>query len=374
MFLKERLFYVLAGCLLFSLLIEYPSTLILALLFSLFIYPLYRKLGIRYRKNERTLLEQSAISRLCHRIFRPYASFVLCIFSFVLAPVISLIVLVAPQIAGGLQRLKELQSLNFHLPQSWIDTWQSFTVKISAYPHLEKMLNDATANLDDLINSVFKALINKSMAFFGGTMSFCWSLLLFVFLILLFVRYARSARRICCRVLSLPMPQLRRILAALQRALQGVILGIVFVAVVQGLLCGLGFAVAGAMQPAFWGLLATFVAPIPIVGTALVWLPLTISLWFSGKTVTAVLLALYCIFVVSGIDNILRPLFLRKGINAPLPVLILTIVLGMSLYGALGLVVAPIVLALAVQLIAEADRGFSLSEWRRKAGERNPLP
>ena len=58
--------------------------------------------------------------------------------------------------------------------------------------------------------------------------------------------------------------------------------GIVFVALVRGALCGIAFAVAGINQPAFWGMLATLVAPIPAIGTALVWLPLCLSLWFSG--------------------------------------------------------------------------------------------
>ena len=78
------------------------------------------------------------------------------------------------------------------------------------------------------------------------------------------------------------------------------------------------FALLGAMDrsnpkrlgnAAFWGLLATLVAPIPVIGTAIVWVPLCLSLWFTGKGMAAVGLALWGIVVVSGVDNVLRPLF-----------------------------------------------------------------
>lgn len=63
-------------------------------------------------------------------------------------------------------------------------------------------------------------------------------------------------------------------------------------------------------------------------------------------------------FYVEGSDNILQPLFLRQGIRAPLSVLLLTIVCGITVFGPIGLIIAPVMLAIAIQLIAEADLGF----------------
>lgn len=138
-------------------------------------------------------------------------------------------------------------------------------------------------------------------------------------------------------------------------------LGIVFVALVQGALCGIGFAVAGVNQPAFWGMLATLVAPIPAFGTALVWLPLCISLWFSGKTMAAICLALWGGLFISGVDNVLRPFFLRQGINASFFVLILSILCGLSVFGGVGLIAGPVLLAIAVQAYEEGSRYSSQS-------------
>ncbi len=142
---------------------------------------------------------------------------------------------------------------------------------------------------------------------------------------------------------------------AAHKALRAIMFGIVFVALVQGALCGIAFAVAGINQPAFWGMLATLVAPIPAIGTALVWLPLCLSLWFSGHTMAAVGLGLWGTIVVAGIDNVLRPLFLKQGIKAPFFVLILAMLCGLYAFGAVGLIAGPILLALAIQSVEEGN-------------------
>ena len=129
-------------------------------------------------------------------------------------------------------------------------------------------------------------------------------------------------------------------------------------AIAQGVLCGIGFAVAGIKQPAFWGLLATVVAPIPFVGTALVWGPLCLSLWFSGATMPAVGLALWGTLAVTSVDNILRPLFLQQGINAPFFVLIVAILCGLGSFGPMGLIIGPVLLAIAMQAVEEAHQTY----------------
>lgn len=93
-----------------------------------------------------------------------------------------------------------------------------------------------------------------------------------------------------------------------------------------------------------------------MVGTALVWLPLCLSLWFTGKTMAAVGLALWGMLAVAGVDNVLRPLFLRQGINAPFFVLIIAILCGLASFGPVGLIAGPVLLAFAMQAVEEGNR------------------
>ena len=199
-------------------------------------------------------------------------------------------------------------------------------------------------------------LINRGFDLVGGTMSALWTLFLFVTLTVIFATSAQRINLVMARLFSIPVPMLKRFVLAIRRALRAILMGIVLVATMQGVLCGFGFAVAGIRQPAFWGLLATLVAPIPAVGTALVWGPLCLSLWFSGSTMSAVGLALWGSVAVAGVDNVFRPLFLRQGINAPFFVLIIAILCGLASFGPVGLIAGPILLAFALQAAEEGNR------------------
>jgi len=200
-----------------------------------------------------------------------------------------------------------------------------------------------------------RALVSGGFGFLGGTMIVFWTLFLFVTFSALGVAYAEQFRSMTLALSRLPGDMLDRFVQAIRAALRGVIMGIVLVPLAQGILCGIGFYAAGVPQPAFWGLLATFVAPIPLIGTTIVWAPLCAVLWFSDSMGAAIGLAVWGIVAVAGVDNVLRPLFLRRGINAPLFVLVLAILCGLSTFGPVGLVAGPVLVAFSFQAIREAD-------------------
>ena len=233
---------------------------------------------------------------------------------------------------------------------------QGLRSELAEYPRLEQALNDALGQVDSLIGDTMGQLINRGFDLVGGTMSALWTLFLFVTLTVIFATSAQRINLVMARLFSIPVPMLKRFVLAIRRALRAILMGIVLVATMQGVLCGFGFAVAGIRQPAFWGLLATLVAPIPAIGTALVWGPLCLSLWFSGSTMSAVGLALWGSVAVAGVDNVFRPLFLRQGINAPFFVLIIAILCGLASFGPVGLIAGPILLAFALQAVEEGNR------------------
>ena len=120
----------------------------------------------------------------------------------------------------------------------------------------------------------------------------------------------------------------------------------------------MGFAMVDISQFAFWGLLAALVAPIPVLGTALIWVPLSLQLWFSGLPMKALALVLWGVLVVSTADSILRPLFLKTGIKASYLVLILAILCGISAFGTIGIILGPVLLAFAIQAMEEGNLAY----------------
>lgn len=354
-----RILYVIVVISLYLLVWPNPVTIFLAACFSCLTIPLYRKLRKMADIWRRKLLINGAQTRLNRfllttaRIFPifTYTAVILCTF---LLPFAVIALLVSPQAVAGLARLRELKATNFQLPLHWVQYLQELRKAIHEFPAFEKALNDTINNLDSMLTDAVGMLVSRSFGFVGSTMNILWLTFLFLMLTILFTQYSKSIRIVFSRILRLPYSLLSRFTLAIHKALKGVMLGIVLVALVQGTLCGIGFAVAGVNQPAFWGMLATMVAPIPAIGTALVWGPLCISLWFTGKTMAAVGLALWGALFISSVDNLLRPFFLRQGIKAPFFVLIIVILCGLSSFGAVGLIAGPVLLAISLQAFEEA--------------------
>lgn len=359
-----RILYIIATLGWVILLWPNPVTIFMAASLSCLTLPIYRKLRLKamlWRKY--ALSPQSRWGRFCIGLSYcfPVTVYACFIIFCAVAPVALLIGLVSPQAMAGYAKFRELWVDNLRLSPRLLEYWQSFKETLAKYPTLEKIFNDSLDNMNSMFSDAISMLVSRSFGFVGTTMNLFWISFLFLTLTIIFTIHWRMIRKITCRVLHVPSNLLGRFLLAIYRALKAITLGIVLVAAVQGALCGVGFAVAGVNQPAFWGMLATIVAPIPMVGTALVWLPLCISLWFTGKTTAAICLALWGALFISGIDNVLRPFFLRQGIKAPYFVLILTILCGLNVFGAVGLIAGPVLLAVSMQAYDEANRYYGAS-------------
>ncbi|HWF13468.1 MAG TPA: AI-2E family transporter [Candidatus Acidoferrales bacterium] len=136
----------------------------------------------------------------------------------------------------------------------------------------------------------------------------------------------------------------------------------VVIAVVQGLICGVAFAIVGLGSPVFWGVVMAFLSLLPVVGAWPVWVPATIWLFSSGHAGRAVILVIICGAVGGMVDNVLRPVLLggRASLNGLL--VFISVLGGIAVFGVLGVILGPIVVATAVGIldvysgVDEADR------------------
>lgn len=132
------------------------------------------------------------------------------------------------------------------------------------------------------------------------------------------------------------------------RVLGAVMYGIILTCIVQGTLGGLGFWAVGLPSPFLFGTLMAICAPIPIIGTAIFWLPGAIYLLIQGKTVAGVILMIWGALAVSSIDNVIRPLFISGKSKLHLLVIIIGVLGGIVAFGITGVVIGPIILALFI--------------------------
>lgn len=122
-------------------------------------------------------------------------------------------------------------------------------------------------------------------------------------------------------------------------------------AAVHALLGGLGFAIMGVRAPIFWGVMMGFFSFVPIVGSALVWLPISISLMFGGHLLRGLLLMVFCAVIVGSVDNVVRPWLISGKSEMSGLVVFISVLGGISAFGLLGVVLGPIVMAAAASLL-----------------------
>ncbi len=130
-----------------------------------------------------------------------------------------------------------------------------------------------------------------------------------------------------------------------------VVRGIFIVAITQGSLAGFGFFISGTPSPTLLGLFTTFTAMIPFVGATAIWMPIAVYYLAQGSMVKGIFLFFWGAFVVSLIDNFIRPIII--GSRAKLPILFLFFGLlgGIKIYGAMGIFLGPLIVALLIAFI-----------------------
>ncbi|HEY6389616.1 MAG TPA: AI-2E family transporter [Candidatus Acidoferrum sp.] len=120
------------------------------------------------------------------------------------------------------------------------------------------------------------------------------------------------------------------------------------VAVIQGVLGGISFAITGISAPIFWGALIGFFSLVPVVGSALLWVPAALWLGFNGHWGRALLVVAICGGVSTIADNIVRPMLLRNRTRLNELLLFIGVLGGLEAFGLLGLVAGPTIVAAAM--------------------------
>jgi len=129
------------------------------------------------------------------------------------------------------------------------------------------------------------------------------------------------------------------------------LIGTGLTAAIQGTLVGIGFGVAGIPNAAFWGVVTTVFAILPVVGSGLVWGPGALALLLGHRPLAAALLALWGAVVVGNVDYVIRPMVFRRWANIHPLVTLLGALAGVPYFGILGLLLGPLGLSYFFELI-----------------------
>ena len=199
---------------------------------------------------------------------------------------------------------------------------------------LARITEELSNTFTDVLSSIFSTLLHLVVSIF---------IMVFVmYYIFLNIHYVliRSTE-------YLPFKQSNAIwlLREFEHITKAILLGQMFISGLQGMMGGVGFLIFGIPDAALWGIVMAVFSLIPIVGTALIWLPAAIYQIVQRDFYTGIGLLLWGGIVVSHIDNVVRPLIGKKMANINPIVMLLGAFAGLEFFGIIGVVLGPFLLA-----------------------------
>ncbi|MES2455062.1 MAG: AI-2E family transporter [Bacteroidota bacterium] len=140
------------------------------------------------------------------------------------------------------------------------------------------------------------------------------------------------------------------------------VLGQGFIALVQGSLVGLSFYVLGYKDPMFWGVITTFISFVPVLGPPVVFVPAALMQIAEGHNFAGWAMLIFGFVVIINIDNVLRFMIAKRVGNIHPIITVIGVVIGIPLFGILGLVFGPLLLSYFVLLIKIYETSALASE------------
>jgi predicted PurR-regulated permease PerM len=153
--------------------------------------------------------------------------------------------------------------------------------------------------------------------------------------------------------------QTRELFAEIRKVSYAVIVSTVITAAVQAVVALIGYFIAHVPHPVFFAAVTFFVAFIPAVGAASVCLAAALLLFITGHPYAALFLAIWGIAVVGLVDNLIKPLLIRGGMQLNGAVVFFSLIGGLAMFGTIGLLVGPLAVALFLALLKMYRRDFA---------------
>lgn len=238
-----------------------------------------------------------------------------------------------------------------------------------AFPWLDQVLVELgidTQNLRERVSQwlmgATQFLARETLSIGQNTFSFLISLTLMMYLTFFLLRDGNQLIKLIIRALPLGDERERALFQKFAEVTRATVKGNLVVAIVQGALGGIIFAILDIPGPLLWGVVMAFLSLIPAVGAAIIWFPVCLYLYATGAWVSATVLLAYGAGVIGLADNVLRPILVGRDTKLPDYIVLFSTIGGISLFGINGFVIGPLVAALFMATWQIFMRDFSGEE------------
>lgn len=251
----------------------------------------------------------------------------------ILLPIAVLVNMLSSKITFAIQHSNELI---IALKKVVADVEQKFDIEIVSDENINKLGNLITNGIPRLLSATFNTL---------GTIFFMYFILYFMLV---------NGRRMESNIYE-HIPLRDENVDMLGKEVKNMVIsnavGIPLIAVLQGIVALIGYLIIGVKEPWFWFVVTCITAMLPVVGAALAYVPLAIIFFANGDTGKGIFMLIYGFGVIGLVDNIFRFTLAKKIGNVHPLVTVFGVIIGLSVFGFIGLIFGPLLISLFLILL-----------------------
>ncbi len=205
--------------------------------------------------------------------------------------------------------------------------------------------------LAERVKGMGGAIAGRTLGFVGGLVGVIIEIFFVIFTMYYLFRDGNKIVSAMPDVLPLERAQSERIFARTREVISASVYGVLVIASIQGAMGGLAFWALGLPSPLVWGVVMTLLSMIPMVGAFIIWVPAAIFLALSGFWVKAIILTVWGTLAIGTVDNFLRPKLVGEKTKLHELFIFFSVLGGLKVFGILGIVLGPVVLAITLALL-----------------------
>lgn len=228
-------------------------------------------------------------------------------------------------------------------PTAMLDSAKASIMKIQHNIGVDFVNEESLSNSLSKLTSYIPKILNS-------TATLVSNLAVMLFMLYYMLYHGRDIEKFLTRVIPLKTDNINLLASETKKMVRANALGIPLISIIQGLTAMLGYWICHVHEFALWGFLTGVFAFFPVVGTMIVWVPLDLYLFATGDTMWATILLVYSVVVTGNVDYLARMTLLRRLGDVHPVITILGVIVGLGLFGFIGLIFGPLLISYIVVL------------------------
>lgn len=201
-------------------------------------------------------------------------------------------------------------------------------------------------SLSNIALSATQAIGNRALSYTQNIITFIVQFSLMLYLLFFFLRDGQTIMRHIINALPMGNRRERQLFTRFAVVSRATLKGTLIVAIIQGSIGGLLFAILGIPAALLWGVLMTLLSLLPVGGSGIVWIPTAIILFIQGAFAKAITLVIVGVLIIGLVDNLLRPILVGRDTQMPDYLVLLATIGGIAWFGLSGFILGPVIAAL----------------------------